>query len=183
MPPFEQGHEKLASGCIKVLPRQIGEQLGSVITAPRWRVRLSQWITVWRLYGGDGVFAFVSVQSAFLCLVWHRASGLLSSFSRLRQIEMEANFQCESIAPASVSPPAPPHTGPPGSARAPFPSLLLKTGGIFAPIKKNYAISLPPTKPGRWAWTRWCRPPPSLPPNQFSIILIPLTIIAIKHSS
>lgn len=42
MPPFEQGHEKLASGCIKVLPRQIGEQLGSVITAPRWQVRLSQ---------------------------------------------------------------------------------------------------------------------------------------------
>lgn len=40
MLPFERGlepHERLTSGRIKLLPRQIGERLGSVITTSRWQ--------------------------------------------------------------------------------------------------------------------------------------------------
>lgn len=58
--------------------------------------RLSERIVV-RLHGG--VFVFLSIQSAFLCLVPQRASRLLSSFSSPRQMETESNFQGAFITP------------------------------------------------------------------------------------
>lgn len=59
-------------------------------------------------------------------------------------------FRVVFITPSSPSPSSPSHTRSLGHTRAPIPSLLLKSAGIFAPIKWIMAISLP-RQTGRWA--------------------------------
>lgn len=177
MLPFERGlepHERLTSGCIKLLPWQIGERLGSVITTS-----LAERVFQSASLCGCTAAPLSSSPFKVLFCVWCRrerrgCSPHLAPCDKWRQSRISRVRSLLLLRESSLRL-ARAHGG--GRARAPIPSSLLKSAGIFAPIKRITAISLP-RQTGRRARAR--SPHPF---HRFNIVLIPLTIIAIKHSS